>query len=433
MRAHPRLHIGQVEASAYARWQMRFASPGISLRRVVTPTYAEAQMLHTSPDSVLALRADFRQAQSRAARLRLLVESGRTLNALPAAESGALALQRACSFCAMDGGVLLQTQADGRVAVTAGFGPVALQQQLAGLPWQGAPQVLEHPLPALPLALCLPLYASSGDAFGALLLGNASAMRCPDEEDLEALQLLATLLAGHLQNSQLMDALSARERSMSELVHRQMTAQEDERARVAYDLHDGLAQTLAGLHQHLQGFAQHRQLNDDLRAALAPILQLAQRSMGETRQAISGLRPTLLDDFGLAPALDRELDRLRALGRPVQWRRRDTQRLRPAVEIALFRIGQEAINNICKHTDAGAVSLDVHLDDETAYLLIEDQGQGFIAPAQDTPADGQGIGLVAMRERCLLLDGHFTCHSQLGHGTRVLASIPHARSNEGAP
>ncbi|MBU1329642.1 MAG: sensor histidine kinase [Gammaproteobacteria bacterium] len=389
-------------------------------------------MLHTSPDSVLALRADYRQAQSRAARLRLLVESGRTLNALPAAESGALALQRACSFCAMDGGVLLQTQADGGVAVTAGFGPVALQQQLVNLPWQGAAQVLENPLPELPLALCLPLYAASGEVFGALLLGNASSMRCPDEEDLEALQLLATLLAGHLQNSQLMEALSARERSMSELVHRQMTAQEDERARVAYDLHDGLAQTLAGLHQHLQGFAQHRQLNDDLRAALAPILQLAQRSMGETRQAIGGLRPTLLDDFGLAPALDRELDRLRALGRPVQWRRRDTQRLRPAVEIALFRIGQEAINNICKHTDAGAVSLDLHLDGDTAHLLVEDQGQGFVAPAQGASTDGQGIGLVAMRERCLLLDGQFSCNSQPGQGTRLLASIPRARSDEDA-
>jgi signal transduction histidine kinase len=396
----------------------------------MTPENTEAQMLHTPSDSVLALRADYRQAQSRAARLRLLVESGRALNALPAAQSGALALQRACSFCAMDGGVLLQAQADSSVAVSAGFGPTTLQQQLAKLPWQGAAQVLEAPLPEVPLALCLPLYAASGEAFGALLLGNASAMRCPDEEDLEALQLLATLLAGHLQNSQLMAALSARERSMSELVHQQMTAQEDERARVAYDLHDGLAQTLAGLHQHLQGFAQHRQLNDDLRTALAPILQLAQRSMGETRQAISGLRPTLLDDFGLAPALDRELDRLRALGRPVQWLRRDIQRLRPAVEIALFRIGQEAINNICKHTDAGAISLDLHLEGDTAHMQVEDQGQGFIAPAQGTSTDGQGIGLVAMRERCLLLDGHFSCHSQPGQGTRLQARIPRALPDE---
>lgn len=386
-------------------------------------------MQHTPPDSVLALRADYRQAESRAARLRLLVESGRALSALPAAESGALALQRACSFCAMDGGVLLLRPADGSPSLSAGFGPAALQQQLATLPWPDAAQVLEAPLAQVALALCLPLHAASGEVFGALLLGNASAMRRPDEEDLEALQLLATLLAAHLHNSQLLEALSLRERTMSELVHRQMSAQEEERARVAYDLHDGLAQTLAGLHQRLQGFAQHRQLNDELRAALAPILQLAQRSMGETRQAISGLRPTLLDDFGLAPALDRELDRLRGQGRQVQWLRRDPQRLRPAVEIALFRIGQEAINNICKHTVEGAVSLDLHLAGETAHLQIEDRGPGF-AVMQKTPATEHGMGLVAMRERCRLLGGQFACHSQPGRGTRVLASIPRALPDE---
>jgi signal transduction histidine kinase len=385
-------------------------------------------MQHTPPDSVLALRADYRQAESRAARLRLLVESGRALSALPATESGALALQRACSFCAMDGGVLLLRQADGSLSLSAGFGAAALQQQLATLPWPGAAQVLEAPLAQVALALHLPLHEASGEVFGALLLGNASAMRRPDEEDLEALQLLATLLAAHLHNSQLLEALSLRERTMSELVHRQMSAQEEERARVAYDLHDGLAQTLAGLHQRLQGFAQHRQLNDELRAALAPILQLAQRSMGETRQAISGLRPTLLDDFGLAPALDRELDRLRGQGRQVQWLRRDTQRLRPAVEIALFRIGQEAINNICKHTAEGAVSLDLHLDGETAHLQIEDRGPGFAA-TQKPPA-AHGMGLVAMRERCRLLGGQFACHSQPGQGTRVLASIPRALPDE---
>ncbi|VXC96905.1 Histidine kinase-, DNA gyrase B-, and HSP90-like ATPase [Pseudomonas sp. 8Z] len=381
-------------------------------------------MQQTPPDSVLALRADYRQAQSRAARLRLLVESGRLLNTLPAAESGALALQRACSFCAMDGGVLLQG-----TTLCAGFGPSALQEQLATLSWQDAAHVLEAPLQQVPLALCLPLYATSGEPFGAMLLGNASVMPHPDAEDLEALQLLATLLAAHLQNSQLLKALSVRERTMSELVHRQMTAQEDERARVAYDLHDGLAQTLAGLHQRLQGFAQHRDLNAELHTALAPILQLAQRSMGETRQAISGLRPTLLDDFGLAPALDRELDRLRSQGRRVQWRHRDTQRLRPAVEIALFRIGQEAINNICKHTTSGAVSLDLSLDGETAQLCVEDRGPGFIISAQAASREG-GIGLVAMRERCLLLDGQFTCHSQPGQGTRLCASIPRALPTE---
>lgn len=87
-----RPHIGQVGIPAYARWQMPDAVQSVSLRRRLTRQTLEARMQHTPPDSVLALRADYRQAESRAARLRLLVESGRALNALPAAESGALAL-----------------------------------------------------------------------------------------------------------------------------------------------------------------------------------------------------------------------------------------------------------------------------------------------------------------------------------------------------
>ncbi len=87
------------------------------------------------------------------------------------------------------------------------------------------------------------------------MLRNSVAISAPDNEDIESLQLLATLLAAHLENNRLLDALVARERTMSQLVRQLFTAQEDERKRVAYDLHDGLAQTLAGLHQRLQGFA----------------------------------------------------------------------------------------------------------------------------------------------------------------------------------
>ncbi|MEX5613035.1 histidine kinase, partial [Pseudomonas protegens] len=93
------------------------------------------------------------------------------------------------------------------------------------------------------------LHRADGQPFGALLLANSVPISAPDSEDLESLQLLATLLATHLENQRLLQDLQARERSMSELVQRLFSAQEDERKRVAYDLHDGLAQTLAGLHQ----------------------------------------------------------------------------------------------------------------------------------------------------------------------------------------
>ncbi|EPN77620.1 sensor histidine kinase, partial [Pseudomonas syringae pv. actinidiae ICMP 19101] len=126
---------------------------------------------------------------------------------------------------------------------------------------------------------------------------------------------------------------------MSQLVRQLFTAQEDERKRVAYDLHDGLAQTLAGLHQRLQGFAGRcPELPAQLDADLQAILKLAQHCVGEGRQLISGLRPAVLDDFGLWQAIDKEADRLREAGIIVQWTSQSLERLPSHLEIALFRI-----------------------------------------------------------------------------------------------
>ena len=80
-------------------------------------------------------------------------------------------------------------------------------------------------------------------------------------------------------------------------------------------------------------------------------------------------------------------------------------------------------------TASGAVSLDLHLDDDTARLQVEDRGPGFAITQKPDPGEG-GMGLVAMRERCLLLGGQFTCHSQPGQGTRLLACIPRALADE---
>ncbi|KPX45163.1 sensor histidine kinase [Pseudomonas syringae pv. tagetis] len=379
------------------------------------------------PASALAIRNQYRQSQSRAARLRLLVDTGQELTQLPPEAMRRRVLQRACAFVAMDHGLLLEWGIDNSVQSTASHGSAERLSTLetAADPLAIGPQWLERSGRDLPCVLLLPLRGADEGCFGTLLLANSVSINAPDNEDIESLQLLATLLAAHLENNRLLEALVVRERTMSELVRQLFTAQEDERKRMAYDLHDGLAQTLAGLHQRLQGFAGRcPELPEPLDADLQAILKLAQHCVGEGRQLISGLRPSVLDDFGLLQAVDKEADRLREAGIAVQWTSRSQARLPSHLEIALFRIAQEGINNVFKHASASRVELALELNNDTVSLSLEDNGRGFIT---EKPRNGNGVrklGLVAMQERASLLGGRLTCISRLERGTRLRAIVP---------
>jgi len=379
------------------------------------------------PASALAIRTQYRQSQSRAARLRLLVDTGQELTQLPPEAMRQRVLQRACAFVAMDHGLLLEWNSDNVVAVTASHGSKERLNTLDKVAdaLANGPQWLDCTDARLPNVLMLPLRGADDGAFGTLLLANSVGINAPDNEDIESLQLLATLLAAHLENNRLLEALVARERTMSELVHQLFTAQEDERKRMAYDLHDGLAQTLAGLHQRLQGFAGRcPQLPEPMSADLQAILTLAQHCVGEGRQLISGLRPTVLDDFGLLQAVDKEADRLREAGIAVHWSSRSMVRLPSHVEIGLFRIAQEGINNVLKHSGAGSVQLALDITDCTVSLLLEDNGCGFVTDQRPDGTGVQKLGLVAMQERASLLGGRMTCVSRPDCGTRLRATVP---------
>ncbi|MBI6683796.1 MULTISPECIES: sensor histidine kinase [Pseudomonas syringae group] len=379
------------------------------------------------PASALAIRTQYRQSQSRAARLRLLVDTGQELTQLPPEAMRQRVLQRACAFVAMDHGLLLEWNSDNVVTITASHGSKERLNSMDKVadPLAVGPQWLDCPQDRLPSVLMLPLRGADEGAFGTLLLANSVGINAPDNEDIESLQLLATLLAAHLENNRLLEALVARERTMSELVHQLFTAQEDERKRMAYDLHDGLAQTLAGLHQRLQGFAGRcPELPEPMSADLQAILNLAQHCVGEGRQLISGLRPTVLDDFGLLQAVDKEADRLREAGIAVHWSSRSMVRLPSHLEIGLFRIAQEGINNVLKHSGAGSVQLALDISDSNVSLLLEDNGRGFVT---DQRSDGNGVqklGLVAMQERASLMGGRLTCVSRPDCGTRLRATVP---------
>ena len=182
-------------------------------------------------------------------------------------------------------------------------------------------------------------------------------------------------------------------------------AQEEERRRVAYDVHDGVAQVAASAHQHLQAYARfHRPRSAEARVDLERALDLARRTVGEARRVIADLRPTVLDDFGLATALRRQVEALRAEGWEVSYDDLlGTERLPSAVETGLFRVAQEALANVRKHATTTRVHLALRRKGRAVRLEVQDWGRGFRpTAARDGAGPGERVGLRACRSglRC---------------------------------
>ncbi|HKO25580.1 MAG TPA: GAF domain-containing protein, partial [Chloroflexota bacterium] len=190
---------------------------------------------------------------------------------------------------------------------------------------------------------CLPLWVE-GRAVGGLALSFATE-RTFGAEDRAFMLALARQCAQALERTRLYGALAERERRLGDLVGRLLLAQEEERRRVAYEIHDGLAQVAAGAYLRLEAFAQHHrsrspQTRDELRRAV----ELARAAVEEARHVVSNLRPTILDDFGLGAAIAVQVDELRGEGWQVSYDETlGAERLPRPVETALFRVAQEAL------------------------------------------------------------------------------------------
>jgi PAS domain S-box-containing protein len=244
---------------------------------------------------------------------------------------------------------------------------------------------------------------------------------------------LANQAASALENARLYEELTQRERQLQDLVGKLLTAQEEERRRVAYDVHDGLAQTAAAAYQYLQGFARHHiPASARGREQLQEALELVRTTVGEARQVISDLRPTALDDFGLATAVHQQVSSLRAEGRRVEYTEALGQGRLPAqVETTLFRVAQEALTNVRKHAGPAGVHVTLERLDGAVFLVVRDEGSGF-RPGDRTGASppGEQVGLSGMRERVSLLGGRFEIHSEPGAGTSVIAEVPLPREED---
>ena len=219
----------------------------------------------------------------------------------------------------------------------------------------------------------------------------------------------------------------AARQQMQDLVRRLQVAQEEERRRVAYEIHDGLAQVAVSAHQRLQAFADfYAPEAPAARQSLTRTVELVQRTVREARRVIAGLRPTALDDFGLGTALRLEVDAFRAEGWEISYDDHlAEERLPPAIETALFRVAQEALTNVRKHAGPTRVAVSLAQDGRRVRLEVRDWGRGLVAVKLDEPPrPGERVGLLGMRERIALLGGQCTIDSPPDGGTRVVADVP---------
>lgn len=274
-------------------------------------------------------------------------------------------------------------------------------------------------------AIVVPLTAH-GRTFGAVGFAQAGSARGFTESDLPLAEEVARRLASALENARLHQDLSLHRTQLQELVGRLLTAQEEERRRVAYDVHDGLAQIAAATHQRLQAYAAHQApRRGDARQELEQVLALARQTVQEARRVIAGLRPTALDDFGLATAVKLETAALRGEGWDVTYEDNlHGRRLPSLIETALYRVAQESLANVRKHAGVTRVRVALTASGQTARLDVRDWGRGFVRSARSARAAGEQVGIAGMRERVKLLGGEFFLHSRPGRGTVIVAIVP---------
>jgi steroid delta-isomerase-like uncharacterized protein len=231
----------------------------------------------------------------------------------------------------------------------------------------------------------------------------------------------------------LLGQLGARDRRPRDLVGRMLLSQEEERRRVASEVHDGLAQTAVGVHSLLEAFAENHPPDSPLgRKELERVLGLVQRMVEESRRVIGRLRPTALDDFGLTAALRLQAEALQKEGFEVAYEQTlGDERLPTEVETALFRVAQEALTNARKHSQSAGARLRLGRLGGTVRLRVRDWGRGFeeAAPSGGV-SSGEKVGLYGMRERIALLGGDLEVFSKPGEGTLVVARVPSGEAGE---
>lgn len=220
--------------------------------------------------------------------------------------------------------------------------------------------------------------------------------------------------------------LSRKEEMRVQLLKKVINAQEDERKRIARELHDETGQSLTSLMVGLK-YIEEASGNVHVSEKTAELRTLAAQTLSDIHQLSTELRPSLLDDLGLVAAINRYTrDYSIKMNTPIDTHISglDEHRLLPEVEVAIYRIVQEALTNVAKHAEANNVSVVLRCRDSMMVTLIEDDGKGFDIDSIMSSVDGRRLGLFGMYERAALIGGKITVESQLGDGTTIFLEVP---------
>jgi signal transduction histidine kinase/HAMP domain-containing protein len=325
-------------------------------------------------------------------------------------------------------GVAIRPSARGVAAAGWGSPPRAVtamgRASRHGTPMASAGTLARVP-PDTPLSWVAVPARSRGAALALVVVGW-DPPRALDDAERELLGALAGLIGIAVDNAGLLGELHEKEDNLQALLHKTLTAQEEERRRIARELHDETSQVLSALLMNVGVLESQAPVGEPERARIQAVRRLAEEAARNLDTMLFELRPPLLDELGLIPAMRWYVSQMSdAWGLPVTFEGGKIGRLSDATEVTAFRIVQEAVGNVARHARASAASVRVTPMNGHLRLEVHDDGVGFDPAAAGARArEGGSVGLMGMRERAELAGGWIKIDSAPGRGTTVVAEIP---------
>jgi signal transduction histidine kinase len=265
--------------------------------------------------------------------------------------------------------------------------------------------------------------------FGALALSSVHEEESLGGDELRLLTAFAQQFATAIDNVRLYQVVQDREAQLEELVRKLVHAQEDERQRIARELHDDTGQKLTALGMGLAALEAALEAEEVARAnaLLRNLRAMSDRAISELRNIMANLRPAQLDDLGLGPALRWYVKQYQTANPQIDVQftiEKLPSRLPAEHETVLFRVTQEALTNVQRHAEATLATIRLWQDDGRVHLRVEDNGVGFDPKQPPRHEPGSGLGLPGMRERVGLVDGRLEVDSAPGEGTCITVELP---------